>query len=586
MEDGVLAQSRSPQLPLSRDLKDFASGSAGSRQPPPLHFPAPLPKGPTQHPEAVSVSGDRRVPNVERRSETERRSVPVQEDAKLSEVKRPAFTGTPLTGLDGEFHVNDALRALLCYMDDGTLLISKSAIFNPHVQGFIARLRHISRPFDMHHVDLDVIEKAYASAKGTKSRASSSQMQITAKDLFARAVDREASDIHIRVSRLERTQIWYRVNGDMDKVEEHPEEIGEQMCTAIYQSLADVSDATFEKLSRQDARISARAKIPKGLDGIRIATSPQVDGFLMVMRLLYDSTGETNDLGDLGYSDEQKAIIERLKRRPTGINVMSGPTGSGKSTTLKRVLSSIIQECNGRKHVITVEDPPEYTIVGAVQTPVTNASTESERSAAFQQSIKAAMRLDPDVIMIGEARDNPSASLALQAAMTGHQVWTTVHANGAFGIISRLIDMGLAMNLVTDPSIVTGLACQRLIKKLCPHCKQPLRKSVTQYNRSDMERIMQVVSIDEAYVKGPGCDHCRQSGNKGRTVVAEVIETDEELMRYLRNNDRLGAHAYWKSTDSGITMREHAIQKIAAGIADPFQTEDIVGALNYGVTGG
>jgi general secretion pathway protein E len=566
----MLSQLKLPPSPLSRGLKGFASDSVESRP--------SLPQSQAPTGKDIKVSDERR------RGE-DRRATPIQEAVKPIEGKRLEFTGTPLTGPGGEFHVNDALRSLLCFMDDGTLLISKSAIFNPHVQGFVARLRHIDRPYTAHHVDLGDIERAYASARGAKHRASSSQMQITAKDLFTRAVEREASDIHLRVSRHDRTQIWYRVNGDLDMVEEHPEEMGEQLCTAIYQSLADVSDATFEKLSRQDARISARAKIPNGLDGIRIATSPQVDGFLMVLRLLYDSTGESNDLAELGYSDEQKAIIDRLKRRPTGINVMSGPTGCGKSTTLKHVLSAIIQECGGRKHVITVEDPPEYTIVGAVQTPVTNAATEAERSAAFQQSIKAAMRLDPDVMMIGEARDNPSASLALQAAMTGHQVWTTVHANGAFGIISRLIDMGLALNLVTDPSIVTGLACQRLIKKLCPHCKQPLRKSVNRYHRTELERIMQVVSIDTTYVKGPGCDHCRQTGNKGRTVAAEVIETDEELMQLLRNNDRLGAHAYWKSTGGGITIREHAIQKIAEGIADPFQTEDIVGALNYGVTG-
>lgn len=501
--------------------------------------------------------------------------------AEASEVSKQEFTGSPLTGLGGEFYVDAALRAVLCFLDDGALLVSKSAIFNPHVRGFIGRLDHMGRLYTLHHVDLDVIERVYAHAKGAKTKSTSTQMQITAKELFVRAVETEASDIHLRVSRLGKTQIWYRVNGDLEKIEEHPEDMGEQLCTTIYQSLADVSDATFEKLSRQDARISARSKIPKGLDGIRIATSPQVDGFLMVLRLLYDSTGETNDVLDLGYSPEQRVTLERLKRRPTGINVMSGPTGSGKSTTLKRVLSSIIEEYKGRKHVITVEDPPEYTIPGAVQTPVTNAATEQERSAAFQQSIKAAMRLDPDVIMIGEARDNPSASLALQAAMTGHQVWTTVHANGAFGVISRLVDMGLAINLVTDPSIVTGLACQRLIKKLCPHCKKPLKTSIGSYNRSNLERIMQVVSLDEAFVHGPGCDHCRGSGNKGRTVVAEVMETDETLMAFLRKGERLAAHTYWKSSSGGITMLEHAIQKVKSGIVDPFQTEDIVGPLNF-----
>lgn len=495
-------------------------------------------------------------------------------------MQRTESTGTPLTARGGEMHIDEDLRQILCYMDDGILLVSKSHAYNPHVRGFMARLTHLKRTFQVQLVDLTVIERAYADAQtSSASRPSSSQMQMDAKEIFGQACAVGASDIHFRVSKREKTQLHFRVNGDLEQVAEHSEVFGEQMCTAIYQALADVSDATFEKLSRQDARISAKTKIPAGLDGIRIATSPQADGFVMVLRLLYDSTGESNDLVGLGMNENQKTSYEWMKSQPTGINIIAGPTGSGKSTTLKRVLSSIIEESRGRKHVLTVEDPPEYRIVGAVQTPVTNADTEEERSRKFQQAIKAAMRLDPDVIMIGEVRDAPSGSLAIQAAMTGHQVWTTVHANSAFAIVDRLIDLGLAPNLVTDPTIITGLACQRLIKVLCPKCKAPLADNLRRYTPAQIERVMSVLPVGDVFVRGTGCDHCRNSGNKGRTVVAETVQTDDHLMTLLRAHDRREALEYWKDARGGYTMRDHAVQKIRDGLVDPFQAESIVGFL-------
>lgn len=508
-------------------------------------------------------------------------------EATSNTAARVELNGTPLTAPGGEFHIDNDLRQLLCYMDNGVLLISKSHALNPHVRGFMGRLTHMKRTFQVQAVDLTVIEKAYAEATTTdKNRPSNSQMQIDAKEVFSQAFAVGASDIHFRVSKREKTQVHFRVNGDLEQVAEHSEVFGEQMCTAIYQALADVSDATFEKLSRQDARISARTKIPAGLDGIRIATSPQVDGFLMVLRLLYDSAGESNDLGNLGYNNAQKQTIEMMKSHPTGINILAGPTGSGKSTTLKRVLSSVIEQCLGSKHVLTVEDPPEYRIVGAVQTPVTNADTEEERSRKFQQAIKAAMRLDPDVIMIGEVRDAPSGSLAIQAAMTGHQVWTTVHANSAFAIVNRLIDLGLAPNLVTDSTIITGLTCQRLVKLLCPNCKLPLGDHLHRYQPTQIERVARILPVDQVYVHGPGCDHCRKSGNKGRTVVAETVQTDDHLMTLLREHDRREAMEYWRDAKGGATMLDHAVEKIGQGIVDPFQAEHIVGLLSAALAPG
>lgn len=499
------------------------------------------------------------------------------------------MTARVLTLPGNEFALPDAeLRNYLCYLDDGTLLVAKSHVFNPHVRAFVARLNRMGRQCNIIHADLAVIEQKYADAQknaegaGKAGGYTASQMQKGAADLFKKAVEMRASDIHIRVSKRARTRILFRVHNDMEFVYENTYEFGEQLCATIYQAMADVSDATFETISRQDARISDKTKLPEKVDGIRIATSPQVDGFIMVLRLLYNDATDSVDLGQLGYGVEQADAVQYMKRRPSGINIIGGPTGSGKSTTLQRVLTSIHKEYQGRKHIITVEDPPEYPILGAVQTPVTNADTEEERSRAFQAAIKAAMRLDPDVIMIGEIRDTPSARLAIQAAMTGHQVWATVHANNAMAIIDRLIDLGVPTEMVCDPSIISGLICQRLVKTLCPHCATPLTDHVARYRQADLNRIASVVMLDRVRVRGEGCSHCRNTGVAGRTVVTETIVTDEAMMAFIRKHDRIGALNYWRHEQQGISMLAHAIQKVEGGVVDPFMAEDVVGPLNTG----
>lgn len=489
-----------------------------------------------------------------------------------------------LTAKNGEYEASDGLREKLAFLEDGRLFIAKSFAFDAHVRGFVSRLKHKEVQFTIHHADLSVISDYYSNDSTRASpKVEQSDMQKAAKALFEKGVTLRASDIHLRVSKRGRTQIFFRVHNDLEFVAEHPYEYGNLLCTTIYQAMADVSDSTFEPLSRQDARISEKEKIPQNLDGIRIATSPQVDGYVMVLRLLYNDTSNDFSLTKLGYSQSQVDSIEYMKKRPTGVIVIGGPTGSGKSTTLQRVLGSVIEESGGRKHIITVEDPPEYPIPGAVQTPVTNAASEDERSREYQKAIKAAMRLDPDIIMLSEVRDKPTSRLVIQAAMTGHQVWTTVHANSALAIIDRMTDLGVQPELLSDPTVIAGLVCQRLVKKLCPHCKKPISEHMHDFEQKDIRRFMSVLTMAGVYIQGNGCDQCRGSGTAGRTVVAETIVTDNALMKFIKEGDRIGAIEYVRQQHAGMSMLEHAIQKINAGDVDPFLAEDVVGSLTAGI---
>ena len=478
--------------------------------------------------------------------------------------------------------VDEAQRGIMNYnYETNRLLVAKQYSFTPFVRGYIAKLQRLGIEPIVEYVDpMDIQEANRKNASLNNNDSSPSEKQASAKKLFHAGVENRASDIHIRVGK--QTEILFRIHNDLELIESHPREYGEQLCMAIYQAMSDISDATFEIMSRQDARISERSKLPPELDGIRIATSPQVDGFIMVMRLLYNDTVGT-DLASLGFMTPQINAINFIKRKPHGINIIAGPTGSGKSTTLQYVLYSLVQETGGKKHIITVEDPPEYPIPGVVQTPVTNAVTEEDRIRAFQEAIKAAMRLDPDIIMIGEVRDQPSARLAVQAAMTGHQVWTTVHANTAFATVDRMIDLGVPEELIYDPGIITGLSCQRLVKVLCKECRKPFVQVMGSYSENAQRRLLSVIpadALEHVHVKGDGCPACRGKGITGRSVVNEQVITDERLMSFLRNRDRIGALTYWKEEQGGLTMLDHALTKITEGFVDPFDAEKVVGPLN------
>lgn len=490
--------------------------------------------------------------------------------------------GEPLTGPGGQFEVDEKLRDWLCLVGD-RLYISRSHVMTAQVRAFQGRLRRIAYDFNVFEVDLPDIRNLYERAQSSPRRAvvNTSEMQAGAKGIFSKAVSMRASDIHIIVSEQEGTLIKARVHNDLVKIASETHDYGLQLCAAIYGAMADVSDSTFEPHGRQDARIGNRGKLPDGLDGIRIATSPTVDGMLMVLRLLYDDSG-AQDILALGYSETQAEALQLLTRRPSGITIFTGPTGSGKSTTLQRMLSRIIRENEGRIHVLTVEDPVEYPIPGANQVPVTNAKGEEERRAAFAAAIRAALRLDPDVMMIGEIRDAASAHLAMEGAMTGHQMWSTLHANNAFASFGRLLDLGVPKAVLCDTSIVSGFASQRLLKILCPHCRQPLKGALGGLDAKHKEDALRIVkhfsAIDGIYVKGRGCAQCGETGTKGRTVAAEILPTDDELLGYLLREDMESARRYWKS-NGGMTMVDHATLKVREGLVDPFDAEAVVGML-------
>ncbi|MBC7413964.1 MAG: Flp pilus assembly complex ATPase component TadA [Herminiimonas sp.] len=509
-------------------------------------------------------------------------SQPVTRTAETPVLNAIDLSVVSVLSSGGALEASGEQRKLVCLLSDGRLLIADGQSMNPHVQSYRARLDRMGQPFQACAASIEVISRAYRRL-GTESRDrphSHTVMQVEAKDLLARGCRNRASDIHIRVN-AHSTEFFFRIHNDLIKVGGQTRDYGERLLATIYGAMTKVSDNSYKPTERQDASIGDRDKLPDMLYGVRIATVPTSEGSLMVLRLLYNDAGDHVDLRPLGFTDEHATLIQVLKDQPIGMNVISGPTGSGKSTTLQRVLSGQLIESQGKLHVLTVEDPVEYPIPGAVQTAVTNASTEQERSRLFSAAISNSMRLDPDTIMIGEIRDGASASSALRAAMTGHQVWTTVHANSAVAIIDRLVDLGLPLAMAADHTVITGLISQRLVKLLCPHCKKRLPAHPAALPETLMQRLHSALGdhLIEVCLTGDGCDACNGRGTTGRTVVAEVIMPDAKFYAHLRAADKTGALAYWCNELGGRSIVEHAIAKVAAGLIDPQVAEKTVGHL-------
>ncbi|MGN6668720.1 MAG: GspE/PulE family protein [Trinickia sp.] len=483
----------------------------------------------------------------------------------------------------GPLAASEQERKFLCLLDDGRLLVAEGHEMNPFVLSYCARLNRINHLHTQKLVSLEAVRAAYRSARGeggVSELIEHTEMQVAAKELIARACRERASDIHIRVQKFN-SVTYFRIHNELVRMGEQPRYFGERLLATFYSAMASVADNTYKPTERQDASIADRDKLPEQLFGVRIATAPTSEGNVMVLRLLYNDAGDATDLTDLGFTAAQAADMAVLRQHPEGMNIISGPTGSGKSTTLQRVLTELIRETAGGAHVITVEDPVEYPIPGAVQTPVVNASGEEARSAAFSAAIANSMRLDPDTIMIGEIRDRASAQIALRASMTGHQVWTTVHANSAIAIVDRLVDLGLPLSMVADETIVSGLISQRLVKVLCSHCKQRFVDVAHELDAALMERVRRAVGgrLQAVCVTGEGCEHCRGRGTLGRTVVAEVIRTDAQFFSLLRTQGKAAAADYWRRALDGQTVMDHTIQKVASGLVDPRMAERVVGRL-------
>jgi type II secretory ATPase GspE/PulE/Tfp pilus assembly ATPase PilB-like protein len=405
-------------------------------------------------------------------------------------------------------------------------------------------------------------------AKGETSTAFSDQ-QRHLRDLVYEAVLQGVSDIHIQV-RQTYTKIRMRQHGELRLYAEWSEKLGREIASVAFNKETDHATSHFNPLVPQDA--SMPLKIHGKDIRLRLASVPAHGGFDMVMRILATGQERTATLETLGYTKAQVDIIKMALKLPFGAIIVAGPTGSGKTTTLAACMEMV----ENTQKLYSIEDPVEKVVEEATQVPV---NTEKE-DRSFASMGRAALRMDPDVIILGEMRDEDTASVMVRASITGHLVLTTLHTNRATAIITRLVDMGVSPVLLSDSSVLRCLVCQRLVPKVCPDCAIPLRTSPKhQENLPEWEAVLGAEIIDSAKARGPGCARCNRTGVGGRTVVAEVIWVDEVGRQYIQKCDTLTWEKYLKE-NGWQDFHSRAIQLIKEGICDPFDAEKVVGPIN------
>lgn len=527
-----------------------------------------------------------------------------EEDSGASQVKKVnlfdqlfANNNKLLTVNGSEFAISNETRRLLALFSDGTYLVSKDNRFDGAVYNFEANVKRRKIPIKApRYVTLNEIAAIYAYAErgaGTvdvsAEEAEDMLMQIDFINIIQRASQKKVSDVHVVVGSS--STVLFRENGIMVKQNEYGGEWGEAFVRSVFAS-ADISDSNYSQNEFQGAQklgsiplrgSKGKLMLPHNVLAIRLQFNPIAFGSqYLVMRLLYadDNPEGSSDLRSLGLGKYEEDLFYKMRSMAVGLNVVAGPTGSGKSTTLQRNLIKLLQEKNYQINLLTVEDPPEYPIPGARQMPVTNANTEEEKNEQFTKALSAALRSDPDVILVGETRSLSTAELTFKGALSGHGVWTTLHANSAPAIVTRLRDMGIQPYLLNDPELVKGLVSQRLFRKLCPNCRQSIK---TKEGTPEFERLRNALGdygIENVYVSGPGCKACGYKGFKGRMAVDEIILPDSRFLRLMIDNETAKAIDYWVSELNGRPLKDAAIERMIKGQIDMDEVERWCGLID------
>jgi general secretion pathway protein E len=360
--------------------------------------------------------------------------------------------------------------------------------------------------------------------------------------LLSQAVKESASDIHIE-SFEDKLLIRLRIDGILHKVLEPQRGLGPLIISRI-KVMAKLDIA--EKRLPQDGRIGLRVA-GRGID-IRVSTMPSRHGERVVMRLLDKQAGRL-DLTHLGMWPESLSIMEKLLERPHGIILVTGPTGAGKTTTLYAGLGKLNEIS---RNILTVEDPIEYDLPGIGQTQV-----NTKVDMTFAKGLRAILRQDPDVVMIGEIRDLETAQIAVQASLTGHLVLSTLHTNTAIGAITRLHDMGVETFLIATSLV--GMIAQRLVRLLCNECKKPHTASV-----AECELLGVNENSPPTIYSANGCETCHGLGYRGRTGIYELIPVDDKLRQMIHENTSEYIMERY-AREQSPNIRQDGIRRVLAG---------------------
>jgi len=364
--------------------------------------------------------------------------------------------------------------------------------------------------------------------------------------IIREAIVERATDIHVEPLEND-LRIRYRIDGMLHEVAV-PGQL-RVLQSAIISRLKVMAHMDIaERRLPQDGRINLTTQ--QGNIDVRVSTIPTVNGESISLRLLSRTESLTFGLDRLGMSEAQIRTMKTLLQQPNGIILVTGPTGSGKSTSLYCFLSSINAVS---RRIITIEDPVEYRLPGVSQIEV-----KAEIGLTFAHGLRSILRQDPNIVMVGEIRDFETAEISIRAAMTGHLVFSTLHTNDAVSGITRLLDMGIEPFLLA--SVVRCFLAQRLVRTICPDCKE-----LTDYPPEYLRDIHAPVSAGTRFHRGRGCEHCRQTGYRGRMAIYEICPVNENLRRLVIRKETGSAMKQRAVLDGMVTLRDDGWRRVAAG---------------------
>jgi len=534
-----------------------------------------------------------------------------------------AFGGMVLTVEGGPLKIPDESRNLCALFDSGLWLVSASHRRSPLVTSVaLAAKRQGFRVDEPRYVTPNIISQAYlyADRQTISGQFDDNAVRRKIVETLQKAVEANANDIHIEAVN-NRTRVEFRIDGALRIWETWTQREGEQFLAAVYSHSIGQSGSTANWSEPQAAMLTSDAKgrdtiaLPKGIISVRCQWVPLAnEGRYLDMRLQYDSAalfGENfvmADVDSLGFSQEQLKVVQSLRALPGGMRIFSGPVNQGKTTTLRVTLNRRMSETNMQLNCLMVEDPPEGGIIGARQIGVSASVKDEQREKTFVEIMRCALRLDPDIVMLGEIRDMQTAKFCFRLALTGRQVYTTGHVYSALATPMRLRDIGIEPYMVYDHHLVRGMICQRLLRGMCKNCRismvdapKELGPQYKDYNRRvraglavmdamrnkadvatpHMERLSEPDLSNVYYANPEGCSKCYK-GRAGRTICAEVIETDAKIMELLHDNRMEDARLYWLSPVglNGITMLWHGLEKVRRGEVSPDDAEFELGPFS------
>jgi type IV pilus assembly protein PilB len=400
--------------------------------------------------------------------------------------------------------------------------------------------------------DFEVTEELFSTEEEEEEKVSEEELFSEStpivrmvNNIIEHAIQLDASDIHIEPRKGKHVIVRYRIDGVLRKITEYPKASHNSVVTRI--KIMSKLDITERRLP-QDGKFYIK-KENEQFD-FRVSTMPSVYGEKVVMRILRVSQSNRK-LEEIGYSEYNYKRVEELIQQPYGIILVTGPTGSGKSTTLVGIINSLNHE---GVNIITAEDPVEYTIDG-----VTQCQVNPEIGLTFAKYLRAFLRQDPDIIMVGEIRDKETAQLAVEASLTGHLVLSTLHTNTAPGAIDRLVNMGIDPSLISSSLI--GVIGQRLVRKVCKNCavESPLQD---EYKNLILNLYPE---YEPKQLVAQGCDACNDTGYKGRTAIAEVLIVDDEIRRLIKRGNSIVEISEATKKRGMRTLFEDGLYKVLTG---------------------